>query len=36
MEGDNMANIYSFVNKSDSCRLVYTSYELSKMVRDKR
>ncbi len=31
-----MADIYEFVKKSDNRRPVYTSYELSKMVRDKR
>ena len=31
-----MANIYRFVKKSNNSRPLYTSYELSKMVRDKR
>lgn len=31
-----MSNIYQFVSKSDNRRPLYTSYELSKMVRDKR
>lgn len=31
-----MADIYKFVKKSDNSRPLYTSYELSKMVRDKR
>lgn len=31
-----MADIYEFVKKSNNRRPVYTSYELSKMVRDKR
>lgn len=31
-----MADIYEFVKKSDNRRPVYTSYELSKMVREKR
>lgn len=31
-----MADIYEFIKKSNNRRPVYTSYELSKMVRDKR
>ncbi|MCI8667188.1 MAG: hypothetical protein HFG82_11070 [Dorea sp.] len=31
-----MADIYRFINKSNNRRPVYTSYELGKMVRDKR
>ena len=31
-----MANIYEFVKKSNNRRPVFTSYELSKMVKDKR
>ncbi len=31
-----MADIYEFVNKTNDSRPVYTSYELSKMVRKKR
>ena len=31
-----MADIYEFVKKSNNRRPVYTSYELSKMVRDRR
>lgn len=31
-----MADIYEFVKKSNNRRPVYTSYELSKMIRDKR
>lgn len=31
-----MSNIYEFIQKSNNCRPVYTSYELSKMVRNKR
>lgn len=31
-----MANIYEFITKSNDRRPVYTSYELSKMVRDRR
>ncbi len=31
-----MADIYGFINKSNNRRPVYTSYELGKMVRDKR
>ena len=34
--GVNMADIFEFVKKSDNRRPVYTSYELSKMGRDKR
>ena len=31
-----MADIYEFVKRSDNSRPLYTSYELSKMIRDKR
>ena len=31
-----MADIYEYVNKTNDSRPVYTSYELSKMVRKKR
>lgn len=31
-----MADIFEFVKKSDNCRPVYTSYELSSMVKEKR
>lgn len=31
-----MADIYRFIKKSNNRRPVYTSYELGKMVRDKR
>lgn len=31
-----MADIYEYVNKTNDSRPVYTSYELSKMVREKR
>lgn len=31
-----MADIYRFVKKSNNSRPLYTSYELSKMVKDKR
>lgn len=34
--GIDMADIYEFVSKSSNRRPVYTSHELSKMVRDKR
>ena len=31
-----MADIYKFVKKSNNSRPLYTSYELSKNVKDKR
>lgn len=31
-----MADIYEFVKKSDNSRPLYTSYELSQMIRDQR
>ena len=34
--GNDMADIYKFVKKSDNSRPFYTSYELSKNVKDKR
>lgn len=34
--GGSMADIYEFVKQSNNSRPLYTSYELSKMVKDKR
>jgi transcriptional regulator with XRE-family HTH domain len=34
--GMDMADIFEYVKKSNNSRPLYTSYELSKMVRDKR